>query len=219
MTLREEGVQTREDSNLVGRAPCFSVLSLEHIESDFMNFRKEKTAMEILAIGQPYDPSIANWPEGCHYNYDASGHWLHYMYSNPTPLEISSIESGEAQFGLYIYEPVIFLLHRFGEMAWHDAAYSWWLVSEEFRHVPTVGDGLHALLKVVLIDSETGLIKALRALTFSPEFTEYLHQAVRRQLEKPWNAAKYERAMRHVYGNYSTMDLVDRVEAFCKGGD
>jgi hypothetical protein len=175
--------------------------------------------MEILAVGQPYDASIANWPEGCHYNFDTSGHWLHYLYSKPSSLEISSIQSGEVQFGLYINGPVIFLLHQFGEMAWNDASYSWWLVSEEFRQVPTVGDKLHALLKVVMVDTETGLIKALRALTFSAEFTEYLHEAIRHQSEKPWSPTEHERAIRYVYSKYSTMDLVDRGEAFCKGGE
>jgi hypothetical protein len=174
--------------------------------------------MEVLAIGEPYDPSITNWPEGCHYNYDSS-HWLHYLFTKPTSSEIASIQKGEAQFGLYIHGPVVFLLHQFGEMAWHDAPYSWWMVSDECRQVPTVGDGLHALLKVVLVDTESGLVRALRALTFSAGFTEYLHLAIRRQSQEPCSRELYEQVIRRVYNKYSTADLVKRGEIFCKGGE
>ena len=138
--------------------------------------------MHILAVGEPYDTSIELWPEGCHYNYDASGHWLHYLYSHPTSEEISAIQRGPAQFGLYTQESVIFLLHQFGDMPWNEAPYSFWLVSEEHRRLPELTDGEHAFLRVVLIDTATGIVAALRALTFSSEFTRKLHGEIRLSL-------------------------------------
>jgi hypothetical protein len=141
--------------------------------------------MSTLSVGQPYDPSVASWPEGCHYNYDASGHWLHYLFNNPSQVEIVSIQKGPGQFGLYVQDPVIFLLHQFGDMPWNDAPYSWWLVSEQHRKLPEIGPGEHALLKVVLIDTATGIVSDLRALTFSSEFTRKLHEEILRQSETP----------------------------------
>ncbi len=175
--------------------------------------------MQVLAIGQPYDPSIKEWPEGCLYNYDNSGHWLHYLLNGPSDLEKSSIQKGEATFGLYVHGPVIFLLHRFGEMPWQDAPYSWWLVSEEFRQIPDVSEGLHALLKVVMVDTASGLIAALRALTFSAEFTKQIHEAISRQSEEPFCLSQYDAAIREVYSRLSTEQLVRRSEVFCKGGE
>ena len=175
--------------------------------------------MDTIAIGQPYDASITSWSEGCHYNYDTSGHWLHYLYSKPSKIEIDSIQTGEAQFALYVREPVLFLLHQFGDMAWNDASYNWWLVSEEFRKVPEQTEGLHALLKVVMVDTDTGVVVALRALTFSAEFTKRLEEVIRGQSEQPWSKAHHEEAVRYVYGRYSTMDLVERAEIFCRGGE
>jgi hypothetical protein len=172
----------------------------------------------IIAIGERFDPDVETFPEGCHFNYDISGCWLHYLYDQPTPVEVSSIQSGEAQFGLYVKGPLIFLLHQFGQMAWHDAAYSWWLVSPEFRKVPEEEDG-HALLKVVMVDTQTGIVVAIRALTFSAEFTTCLHDAIRQQTREPWSKDRHEAAVRHVYSKYSTMDLVNMGEVFCKGGE
>ncbi len=175
--------------------------------------------MQVLAVGQPYDLSIKEWPEGCLYNYDNSGHWLHYLLSHPSELEKSSIQKGEATFGLYVRGPVIFLVHRFGEMLWQDAPYSWWLVSEEFRHIPDVSEGLHALLKVVMVDTATGLVAALRALTFSADFTKKLHEAIVHQSQQPFCQSRYDAAIREVYSRLSTEELVGLSEVFCKGGE
>src|SRR5208283_3662621 len=87
--------------------------------------RKGET-MQILAINEPFDQTINRWPEGTMFNVDASGHWLIYFYSSPSQVEIQSIQEGEARFGLFIADPVIFLLHQFGEMPWNDAPYSVW---------------------------------------------------------------------------------------------
>lgn len=175
--------------------------------------------MDILAVGQPYDPSVLEWPEGCHYNYDRSGHWLHYLFNNPREEERTSIQSGDAQFGLYVHGPVLFLLHQFGDMPWNDASYCWWRVAVEDRAVPEISDSLHALLKVVMVDTANGSVVALRALTFSAEFTRRLHEAIRYQAAHQWNAIHQERLVSLVYSKFTINDLVWRSEVFCKGGE
>ncbi len=174
--------------------------------------------LSIIAVGQPYDPDISAFSEGTHYNFDVSGHWVHYLYQNPTQREIESIQSGEAQFGLYTKGPIIFLLHQFGGMLWNDSPYSVWLVSEESRKIPDESPG-HALLKVVMVDTATGIVRALRALTFSAEFTTRLHDAIRQQTLKSWSKEEHERTVRHIYSQFSTMDLVHMADVFCKGGE
>ena len=175
--------------------------------------------MQILAGGQQYCPETGPWPEGCHYNYDSSGHWLHYLYNNPSQIEVDSIQSGPAQFGLYIQDPVIFLLHQFGAMPWNDAPYSWWMVSSEHRRLPEITEGEHAFLRIALIDTATRLVAALRALTFSTEFTKRLHLEILRQSQSPWNLSKHDQVIKSIYSNFSTNDLVKQAQIFCKGGE
>ncbi|MFH1115973.1 MAG: hypothetical protein V1792_18835 [Pseudomonadota bacterium] len=107
----------------------------------------------IIAVGEPLDPDVETFPEGCHFNFDISGCWLHYLYNKPSKIEIASIQRRQADFGLYVHGPIIFLLHKFGEMAWNDSPYSWWLVSKEFRKFPEETEGLHALLKTIMVDT------------------------------------------------------------------
>lgn len=175
--------------------------------------------MDILAVGQPFDPSVLGSPEGCHYNYDRSGHWLYYLYNKPREEERRSIQSGDAEFGLYINGPVLFLLHRFGDMAWNDASYCWWRVAEEDRAIPEISDSLHALLKVVMVDTSNSMVVALRALTFSAEFTRRLHEVIRYQARHQWSASYQEQIVSKIYSKFTINDLVWSCEIFCKGGE
>jgi hypothetical protein len=175
--------------------------------------------MQILSVGQLYSTEICEWPEGCHYNVDEYGHWLHYFYENPTRAEIASIQRGPARFGLFLHDPVIFLLHQFGEMPWNDAPYSWWLVSREHRRIPELTEGEHAFLRVALVDTTTGIVAALRALTFSVEFTRRLHEEILRQSESPWSSCRHDAVIESVYSRFTTQDLIERSIIFCNGGD
>lgn len=176
--------------------------------------------MDAVAVGQLYDPEVISWPEGCIYNYDVGGHWLHYVYRNPTATEIVSIMKGPAQFALFIQDPVIFLLHQFGQMPWSDAPYSWGLVPEESKRLPELDPNLHALLKVVMVNSETGIVVALRALTFSSQFTYRLHQAIRAQARLDcWNPELHNGAIKYVYETLTPEEMVQRAGTYCKGGD
>ena len=175
--------------------------------------------MHVIAIGEPYDRSIKEWPEGTHYNFDSAGHWLHYFFSNPSDVEKSSLQQGPAVFGIYIQGPVIFLLHKFGDMPWNDSPYTFWLVREEYRSLPDINYRDHAFLRTVLIDTSTGIVEALRALTFSAEFTRRLHEEIVLQSMKPWDPGFYDSVIKATYSNFSTFDLVRRSTIFCNGGD
>ncbi|MFH0959782.1 MAG: hypothetical protein V1897_13880 [Pseudomonadota bacterium] len=175
--------------------------------------------MHVLAVGQPYSNEASEWPEGCHYNFDSYGHWLHYFYEKPTLTEIASIQRGPARFGLFVQDPVTFLLHQFGQIHWHDASYSFWLVSREHRRIPELTEGEHAFLRVVLVDTTKGIVAALRALTFSAEFTRRRHEEILRQSESPWNPSQRDTLIESVYSRFTTQDLVERSIIFCNGGD
>jgi hypothetical protein len=175
--------------------------------------------MHVLAINEPFGLGITNWPEGTMFNVDAPGHWLIYFYSSPSRVEIQSIQQGDAQFGLFMADSVIFLLHQFGEMPWNDSSYSIWLVAEEERRLPEFSDHLHALLRVVMADTATGLVAALRALTFSAEFTKALHQAIHIQASLPWDKARHEQIIKDTYSKFTTDGMVRQSRIFCRGGE
>lgn len=172
-----------------------------------------------ISVGEPLGIDMNGWSEGSHYNYDASGHWLHIMFRKPIPREIIAVGKGDAEFSLYVVESALFLLYRFGDLPWNDAPYSWWRVSEERRKLPEIEEDRHALLKVVLVDSETGIVAALRALTFSVEFTRRLHYEIIRQSQQTWDPERHDRMVTYSYMKYSTLDMLKRGVVLCRGGD
>lgn len=180
--------------------------------------------MHKIQVGQPYSLRRSSWPETPQYNYRAGGHDLRLFYSRPRPPEIASVQEGEARFALAIYRDVIFLCYRFGEhIPWSDCTYSWHLVDEAGRTLPPdwTEPEARALLTTVLVDADTGIVKALRVTSFSPSFTRQLHDAIRKQANRPWpGSEEYDRQWAHIYNAYTSSQIATKLALVrCKGGD
>jgi hypothetical protein len=143
---------------------------------------------------------------------------------SPTEAEVTAIKNGPAEFALAVESGVIFLLYQFeGGLPWSDAPYQWWLNSPEMRSLPNPEpiETERALLHIVLVDADTGIIMTLRTLTFSPEFSARLHGAIRQQSRSKWlGADAYEKSLASLYRKFpTTEDLLARATARCTGGD
>lgn len=180
--------------------------------------------MHELRVGQPYHPGRKRWPEGAEYNYRAGGHELAIRLSRPMPAEIEGVRRGQSEFALYASGDQLLLLYRFGApgagLPWSDAPYSWHEAPAEQRQLlPETEGAARALLTVVLLDADTGLIRALRAVTFSPAFTTALHAAIRAQAGQPWSEALYDANRALLYGRYPTTEaLLAACAIRCQGG-
>lgn len=140
--------------------------------------------MHIVAIGKQLFEGRNELPEAIEYNYQSGDHTLLLSMKNLHPKEVEAVRSAEAEFGLYCEHGIVFLLYRFGEtLPWSDSAFSWWNVAEEDRRLPAPCENPaeRILLKIILVEAATGIVKAIRVTTLSPEFTEKLHEAIRRQ--------------------------------------
>lgn len=175
----------------------------------------------VLRVGEPYDRAVRHWPEGGEYNYREGAHELLLRFAAPTPREVEAVTRGPAGFGLLGHGDAAFLLYRFGDaVPWCDAPYSWWLVPEGQRTEPAPpGAGLRALLQVVLIDVR-GIVRGLRALTWSPEFTEAVHAAIRGQIARGRpDAGRYNRQILEAYERWPTSAAMARATPIhCVGG-
>jgi hypothetical protein len=193
--------------------------------------------MHIYEVGQLYHPNRTEWPEAVEYNYRAGEHELHLFLADPTPAEIQGVRIGSAEFSLYIERDLLVLLFQFWEgqevdeeptptlgvaLPWSDAPYNWWLNAPEDRTLPNPEptDVERALLHVTLVNARTGIILALRAVTFSPEFTQHLNAAIRRQARTSWDPIRYDKALAALYRRYPTTDAMRHAAAMtCQGGD
>lgn len=183
--------------------------------------------MHEYAVGKLYIPGRTSWPEGGEYNYRGSQHELRLFFRRPSAAEVDAVRQGPAEFGL-VAEPwvpgceVLVLLYRFGgDAGWSDAPYSWHLVppDQRTRPEPEATAETRALLHVLLVDADTGLVQALRVLTLSPDFTRLLHAAIRAQALRPWRVTRYDARLAALYQRYPTSEaLLERADARCVGG-
>lgn len=179
--------------------------------------------MQIIAIGKPLFADRTELPEAVEYNYQAGDHTLLLSMKNLHPNEIRAVREDVAEFGLYCEDGIIFLLYRFGEsLPWSDSAFSWWNVAEEDRRLPEPqkNPAERILLKIILVEASTGIVKAIRVMTFSPEFTERLHRAIRGQATgEELSREDFIARSLEIYRKYSPTDFAVRSIVKTKGGD
>lgn len=177
--------------------------------------------MTSLVVGQLYHPARQQWPEGAHYNYRAGAHELLVFLARPTAPEIRAIGRGASRFALAVTGQAIALCFAFdGDgLPWSYAPYSWHLVPEAERQLPSAVDDMRprerAVCRVILVDAATGILRALRLVSFSPAFTRALHAAIVAQSTTPWDEAAYDREL----DDLGSMDeLLAAAVATCSGG-
>jgi hypothetical protein len=177
----------------------------------------------LYQVGRPYIPGRAGFPEGVEYNFRAGEHELLFFFYSPSRAEVKALRTGECEFALAVEGPVIFLLYRFGTaINWSDAPYSWHLIPPDQCTLPEAqGPDTRALLQIIVVDAVSGLLLALRVVTFSPTFTGALYAAIRAQAENSWvGQAAYDAALADLYRRYPTSaDLLKRAVGRTQGGE
>jgi hypothetical protein len=157
------------------------------------------------------------------YNFRAGTHELRMFFRLPTRREVEAVRKGRCEFALAFEGPVIFLMYFFDPaIDWSDAPYCWHLVPEVERTLPQRGGPeTRALLQANLVEAQSGLVRALRVVTFLPAFTRALHFAIREQAALPWLGREaYEEALASIYKRYPTSgDLLARAVARTVGGE
>jgi len=174
--------------------------------------------MRSYKVGTPFAAGRTRWREGAEYSYQDGWHQLRLFFSQPTPEETAAVDAEVVTFALVVEGDVILFLYRFGtEGDWSDAPYSWWMVRPERRGLPpTLGPGLGALLTTFLINADTGVLEALRVLTFSHEFSTILYDAIRAQASAPFDQGSYDAQLDALRDRYPTGEsLLSRACVAC----
>ena len=182
------------------------------------------STLHALQVGKPYDPRRRSWPEGADYNFRFGAHELRIFLAGARPREVEAIRSGPVEFGFFAEPLGLFLLTRFGTALSFDCSYHWQRRAEVTgdRTLPPASletsPALRALVAIILIEATNGTVLALRTVTFSPEFTRAIHEAIADQAAGPYDRAEYQRWADGTTGRFSTNRLWKRCTMQCQGG-
>jgi len=82
------------------------------------------------------------------------------------------------------------------------------------RHLPPapLGSDFRAVLNVVLVDAQSGIVQGIRLVTLSPTLTHRLFEAIRQQAAQPFDQGYYEATLQAIYEARSSEDLVRQAE-------
>ena len=135
------------------------------------------------------------------------------------------MRSAPAEFGFFAEPAGLVLVARFGPALAFDCSYHGHRMAEVTgdRSLPPpteeTSPALRALLSITLVEATTGLVLALRAVTFSPEFTRAIHRAIAEQAAGASDRAGHQRWAEALTARYTTLELWARCAMRCKGGD
>jgi hypothetical protein len=166
--------------------------------------------MHKLEVGKLYVQGRTQWPETPEFNWLDSGPELRVFFAKPTPVEVAQFRTGSAGFGLVLSEGIVFMLAKFGTLAWMDAPFHHSMIptgrrpdlNQEF------GPETRALLQSYLVDAATGILRVIRAVSLSPEFTRQLHTLIVEQAKHPMTRGEYEAAVDTAYRNHPITKLM-----------
>jgi hypothetical protein len=186
--------------------------------------------MHLLSVGKPYHAGQTHFPEGADYNYWSGEqgffaypeHELRIFLADPMAKEVAAVESGPVEFGMFAEPEGLFVVARFGRALSFNCSYQWHRVEEAERVAPPpmeeTSPALRALLSIMLVDASTGIVQALRAVSYSPEFTRAIHRAIAGQAAAPYDGPAHDRWADGML-RYTTAELWDRCTIRCRGGD
>ena len=180
--------------------------------------------MHRLEVGKPYHPGRRRWPEGSDYNFRNGGHELRLFVGGATLPEVEAVRSGPVQFGFFAEPEGLFLITRFGTRMSFDCSYHWQRMAETTgdRTMPPASEetspALRALLAIILIEATSGVVLALRTVTFSPEFTRAIDRAIADQAAGPYDPAGHREWADGMTARLSTDQRWERCTMRCPGG-
>lgn len=177
--------------------------------------------MAIYEVGKLYHPERRSWQEGAQFNLRSGVPELLLFFSRPNFHEILAVKKSDAQFGITKIEDVIFFFYKFGsEIPWSDCPFSINLVPAKERIVPELDtEEGRLVLQIFLVEANSGILKAMRAVTLSPEFSQVLVKLANEQLTGNFDALGYDRQINKIYSDFpDTQSLLRECFVFSTGG-
>jgi hypothetical protein len=166
-------------------------------------------------VGAPYQGGPWQYAgDGIEYRLH-QGHELRVVLRQITAQEVAKIRRGRVDLALVI-EPLVFTLVAWfdGVIPWSGAPFSWHALPEAEQALPpALAAGERARLAVVLVEGTDGIVRAVRPLSLSAEFSLALQTAIRDQADRPFEREEYQRQAAGLWDQWRAGDLVGRASA------
>lgn len=170
----------------------------------------EGHSVEALVVGQPFSDR-KTWPNnfvGLYYSVGVST--LVVGLRQPTQKEVDGMATGKIRFAIHAEENVIYFCFAIEDcMDWSDMAFTIRLLPEE-EQIVSDAENVYVPLSMVLIDADTGIIKALRVVTMSATFANFFKKKLREQITAPFSREQHFATVERLNKKYPTSKHIVR---------
>nr|DAG39606.1 MAG TPA: hypothetical protein [Bacteriophage sp.] len=164
-------------------------------------------------VGKPFH-GLDKHPEGAVFEMTEGGPILFCNYIAPTQAEIEAFQAGKrAEFRLVRLGGILFVLSRFGSLPWVDSPFT--IQLSRAAAIPEIPEGSGYGLTIVLLDKATSIVKSLRLIGLSTDFSRALRDEVLSDASKPLDIVEYYASVNEVMRRYSTKDMVKMSSVRC----
>jgi hypothetical protein len=163
-----------------------------------------------LRIGDQYPKHLRyeNQTEGLLATLHGAGLLFTFFVTDPTDKEVDDVEHGAFQLRAAHDTHTILFLLQLGSQQWCDCPFS--MYRSAVRQIPPdPGEGYSWPIEIVLVDSATNIIKAMRLVTANRAFCLQLGEWMHDQLSRPDDPDLHAKQVQH-YMRSTTKGLAQR---------
>jgi hypothetical protein len=136
------------------------------------------------------------------------------------PPEIEDVKKGKIQIGFLMHKEIIFLVAKLGCLDWINAPYHVRL-SPKYTLQPCENENKGYSLTVCLVESNNGIIKALRLVTMPYKLSKTFNEYVTRQKfnsRNDFNLIEYNNKLENIYSVFKVKDLAKYTKIYTVSG-
>ena len=170
--------------------------------------------MHNLQVGNRYDPSGSSYPQTEQVRFTPEFSELARFWPSPSQSEVDSHRDDGEFAAVLVSEHLLMFAYRFGSLDWSDVPFQIGRLRDaDLRGVPEgrLEDPIH--LRTLLVDSDTGIIRAMRRDTLSSEVSAIIRGSLQMQLDAPFDDDTAGRHLSTIYEHFSTSEAMVREAA------
>lgn len=175
------------------------------------NHVTDQSRQYAIEVGKPFVEGKVNYPQGTHFNFARNTYIIMMAFKDPTKEEIYAVKKGKTEFSCFMERDILVFLFKFKPLPWSDSAYHYHKNDVSNRSFPeAIADGMGIRLDAVLVDADTGIVKAIRQTRIDTDVSRKIVDAINYQIEHPITDQDYDMQCDILYRKYeTTMDMVE----------
>jgi hypothetical protein len=155
----------------------------------------------VIEVDKPLPPEMAT---GIPHNAGQvriaiDGIWHFLFVPRPTREEIDGVGTGRVQVRMVAERHTLMLLFKYGGLPWQEGFFNAHRLHPDDRvFPPDPGEGMGWLLRTVLVDCGTTVVRSMRALALSRKFSVNVLRAIEAQLALERDEAQHQREIKRM---------------------